>query len=118
VELYVLDTSFWDVIWWMIIGFFFIIVITMFIQVFADIFTRRDLSGWGKAGWSLFIFVLPLLGILIYLCFRPVPTAEDMAKMGVPGYSSVDEIAKAQQLLAAGTITQAEFEAIKQRTLT
>jgi Short C-terminal domain/Phospholipase_D-nuclease N-terminal len=116
-EFYVLDTSFWDVIWWMIIGFFFLIVISMFIQVFADIFTRRDLSGWGKAGWALFIVILPLLGILFYIAFRPRPTAEELAGVGVPGASAVDEISRAQQLLNSGVITQAEFDQLKKRAL-
>ena len=112
---YVLDTSFWDVIWWMIIGFFFIIVISMFIQIFADIFTRRDLNGFGKAGWSLFILILPLLGILIYLCFRPRPTAAEV--MVASGYTPVDQLDKANQLLQSGAITQEEYDEIKRQTL-
>jgi hypothetical protein len=36
-----------------------------------DVFTRRDLSGFGKAAWLLAIVILPLLGTLIYLIFRP-----------------------------------------------
>jgi hypothetical protein len=118
-EFYVLDTSFWDVVWWMIIGFFFLIVIAMFIQVFADIFRRRDLSGWGRAGWALFIVVLPLLGILLYICFRPTPTAAELAALGgAPGASAVDEITRAQQLLNSGVITQEEFDDLKRRALT
>ena len=55
----------------MIAFFFLFLAVWMFIAVFADIFTRRDLSGWGKAGWVLLIFILPLIGILIYLIARP-----------------------------------------------
>lgn len=117
-DYYVLDTSFWDVIAWIIIGFFLVIVITMFIQVFADIFRRGDLSGWAKAGWALFIIVLPLLGILFYIAFRPKPTAAEMAAMGMPvAASPVDEITRAQQLLNSGVITQAEFDELKKRAL-
>jgi uncharacterized membrane protein len=55
----------------MIAFFFLFLAVWMFIAVFADIFTRRDLSGWGKAGWVLLIFIIPLIGILIYLIARP-----------------------------------------------
>ena len=55
----------------MIAFFFLFLAIWMFIAVFADIFSRRDLSGWGKAGWVLLIFIIPLIGVLIYLIARP-----------------------------------------------
>ena len=55
----------------MIAFFFLFLAVWMFIAVFADIFTRRDISGWAKAGWVLLIFILPLIGILIYLIARP-----------------------------------------------
>ena len=55
----------------MIAFFFLFLAVWMFIAVFADIFSRRDLSGWGKAGWTLLIFIIPLFGILIYLIARP-----------------------------------------------
>jgi uncharacterized membrane protein len=63
----------------MIAFFFLFLAIWMFIAVFADIFTRPDLSGWGKAGWVLLIFIVPLIGILIYLIARP-PEAEVAAR--------------------------------------
>lgn len=55
----------------MIAFFFLFLAVWLFIAVFADIFSRRDLSGWGKAGWTLLIFIIPLFGILIYLIARP-----------------------------------------------
>ena len=57
--------------WYMLVIYFFIIVIWMFIAVFADIFRRKNLSGWGKAGWIILIFIIPFLGILIYVVTRP-----------------------------------------------
>jgi len=65
----------------------------MFIAVFADIFRRRDLSGGGKAGWILLIFILPLFGILIYVIARPsITDAREMSSagqmQGASGYSS------------------------------
>ena len=62
--------TFGDVLWSMVVFFFWFMFIWMFIAIFSDIF-RRDLSGWSKAGWIILIVVLPFLGILIYLIVRP-----------------------------------------------
>jgi ABC-type Fe3+ transport system permease subunit len=35
--------------------------------VFGDIFRSKDLSGWGKALWTIFVIVLPYLGVFVYL---------------------------------------------------
>jgi Short C-terminal domain/Phospholipase_D-nuclease N-terminal len=35
-----------------------------------DIFRSPDLSGWGKAGWLVFVVVLPILGVIVYLAAR------------------------------------------------
>jgi hypothetical protein len=58
-------------IWYMFLFYLFFMLIWMFIATFADIFKRQDLSGWGKAGWILLIFWVPLLGIIIYTLTRP-----------------------------------------------
>lgn len=59
---------FWSVL---ILLFVFIPLVFAWAFVLVDMFVRRDLSGWGKAGWLLVIIVLPLLGALIYLIARP-----------------------------------------------
>jgi hypothetical protein len=111
--------------WYMFVFYLFFMVIWMFIRVFADIFHRDNLTGWGKAGWILLIFVLPFIGILIYVIARPKNTEQDQRDMAamqaqqaqMVGGSSVDDIAKAQDLLDKGSITQAEFDAIKAKAL-
>jgi predicted membrane channel-forming protein YqfA (hemolysin III family) len=119
----ILTWQFGEVIIYMAIVFFWLLVIWMFIAVFTDIFRRRDLSGIAKAFWVFFIFVLPLFGILIYVIVRPKDaTAEQdqemmLAARRAAGYSAAEEIAKAQELLNAGALTQAEFDAIKQQAL-
>jgi len=60
-----------NVIWAMIVFFFWVMFIWMFIAVFADIFRRDDIGGGAKAGWILLIVILPFLGILIYVIARP-----------------------------------------------
>jgi uncharacterized membrane protein YhaH (DUF805 family) len=64
------DFTLGDLLVAMLAFFFLFLAIWMFIAVFADIFRRRDLSGWGKAGWVLLIFILPVIGVLIYLITR------------------------------------------------
>jgi hypothetical protein len=111
--------------WYMFIIYLFIMVIWMFIRVFADIFHRENLSGWGKLGWILVIFILPFIGILIYMIVRPKNTEQDQRDMAamqatqsrLVGGSAVDDIAKAQGLLDKGAITQAEFDSIKTKAL-
>jgi uncharacterized membrane protein len=116
-------TEFWEVIAWIVIVFFWTLVIWMFIAVFTDIFRRRDLSGVAKALWIFLIFIIPLIGILIYMIARPADATreQDMeilaAQRRAAGYSSAEEIAKAKQLLDSGAITQAEFDTIKQRAM-
>ena len=63
-----------DIFWTMLIFFAFVIWIYLLIKVLADTFKRRDLSGWAKAGWTVFVIFLPLLGVLVYMIARP---AED-----------------------------------------
>jgi Phospholipase_D-nuclease N-terminal len=73
------DFTLGDLLVAMVAFFFLILAIWLFIAIFADIFTRPDLSGWAKAGWVLLIFILPVIGILIYLIARP-PEAEVAAR--------------------------------------
>ena len=117
--------SFWDFIWAMIVFYFIFMVIWMFIGIFADIFRRNDLSGWAKAAWLGLIFILPFLGILVYMIVRPKMTEQDKQLMAeaqaqqarLSGGSAADDIAKAHDLLAKGAITQAEFDSIKAKAL-
>ena len=60
--------------WYMFVIYLFFMVIWMFIQVFADIFRRENLSGWGKVGWGLLIVLLPYLGTLLYVLERSKKT--------------------------------------------
>jgi hypothetical protein len=93
------DFDFGDYFWTMFAAFFWFMLIWMFIAVFADIIRRKDLSGGGKAGWIVLIFILPLFGILIYLIARPsIVDAREMSgsagqMQGSAGYSSADHFA-------------------------
>ena len=125
------DYPFLDVFWSMIIFFCWVIWIWMVIVIFADLFSRRDISGWSKALWSVFIIVVPFLGVLIYLIAHSDGMAErkmgqvqaqraefdDYVKNVAASGGPAHEIDKAKQLLDSGAITQAEFDALKAKAL-
>ena len=65
------DYPFLDIMWTMFIFFAWLIWISLLVMVLADNFRRPDHSGWAKAGWTLFVIFLPLLGVLVYMIARP-----------------------------------------------
>jgi len=117
--------TFWDAFWSIVAFFFFFMFLWIFISLFADIFRRDDLSGVAKAGWIVFLVILPFLGCLVYIIVRPKVTAQDVQLMAqaeaatkaASGVSTADELAKLQQLKDQGVITAAQFEDLKAKTL-
>jgi hypothetical protein len=65
------DYPFLDIMWTMFIFFAWLIWISLLVMVLADNFRRDDHSGWAKAGWTLFVIFLPLIGVLVYMIARP-----------------------------------------------
>jgi uncharacterized membrane protein YcjF (UPF0283 family) len=123
------DYPFLDVLWTMIIFFAWLAWIWIAITIFVDIFRRHDISGWGKAAWVVFVIVLPFLGVLVYLIVQHEGMRERSMRQAEAQQTAFDqyvretaggsaaEIAKGKELLDAGTITQAEFDAIKSKAL-
>jgi hypothetical protein len=125
------DYPFLDVLWSMIIFFVWVTWIWMMILILSDVFRRRDLSGWGKAGWTFFLIILPFLGALIYLIAQSDGMAERRAQDVQGQRAQMDdyvrsvagsggpaaEIDKAKQLLDSGAINQTEYEALKAKAL-
>jgi hypothetical protein len=127
------DYPFLDVLGTMLIFFAWVIWFSLLIRVFGDVFRRHDLSGWGKAGWTLLVIVLPFLGVLIYLIAhgqemgqrdvgvaRASQTQFDQHIRSVAGSGSdgaTSEIAKAKSLLDSGAITRDEYESLKLKAL-
>ena len=125
--------SFWDFLVWLFWFYVIIACIWIFITVFIDIFRDSTLNGWGKALWVIFLVFVPFLAAFIYLIARGRGMAERNAARaadaqaasadyirsvaGSSGSSSAAEIEKGKQLLDAGTITQAEFDALKAKAL-
>jgi Phospholipase_D-nuclease N-terminal/Short C-terminal domain len=125
------DYPFLNILWSTIIFFVWVAWIWMLILILSDVFRRHDLSGWGKAGWTLFMIILPFLGALIYLIAQGDGMAQRRAQDVQGQRAQVDEyvrsvagsggpaaeIEKAKQLLDSGAITQTEFDAIKAKAL-
>jgi Phospholipase_D-nuclease N-terminal len=122
---------FLEVFWTMLIFFGFVVWLWILFTVIGDVFRRRDLSGWGKVGWIIFIVLLPYLGVFVYLIAehngiteRAVERQQEMqgevsdyVKSVAGGGDPSDQIAKGKTLLDQGTITQVEFEQIKVKAL-
>jgi Phospholipase_D-nuclease N-terminal/Short C-terminal domain len=125
------DYPFMDVFWTMLVFFSWVIWFWLLITVFADLFRRHDISGWGKAAWTLFVIVLPFLGVLVYLIAQGKHMAErkaadvkasraefdDYVRQVASDGGPTDQIARAKQLLDSGTIDAAEFEQLKRKAL-
>jgi Short C-terminal domain/Phospholipase_D-nuclease N-terminal len=122
---------FLNILWDILIIFAWILFIWVAIVVFSDIFRRRDISGWGKAGWVILIVILPWIGALAYLIAnhdgmasrteRQTQAAQaqfdDYVRQAAGKGGAAGEIETAKRLLDSGTITNAEFEAIKAKAL-
>jgi Short C-terminal domain/Phospholipase_D-nuclease N-terminal len=123
---YPLLDIFWTMLWFLC----FFIYIWLLIVVFSDIFRSHDMGGWAKAGWLIFVILLPFLGILVYLIARGKNMAqhrtEDARRQDeafkayvkeAGGGGTADELSKLADLRAKGVITEAEFEAQKNKIL-
>jgi len=122
---------FLDILWTTLIFFAWVIFIWIVIVALMDIFRRHDLSGWGKAAWIVFIVIIPWIGVLAYLIVNHDGMNERRTKEARQSQAQFDdyvrktagsggaasEIGQAKQLLDNGTITQAEFDAIKAKAL-
>jgi len=65
---------------------FMLMALALFVCLFIDVFQRHDITGWAKAGWVLLLFILPLLGSLIYIVNRTVHDSHERVRsMPVPG---------------------------------
>jgi Short C-terminal domain/Phospholipase_D-nuclease N-terminal len=108
--------------------FLFVIWIWLLIVVFSDIFRSRDLSGWAKALWVIFVIIVPYLGVFVYLIARGHKMSEHaiqaaqaqnaafthaVQQAAGTGDSAADQLAKLAALKANGTIDEAEFQRLK-----
>jgi hypothetical protein len=126
-------------LFWSILEIFaFVLWFWLLFRVFADLFRRHDIGGWGKFFWTVFVIVVPFIGVFAYLIAEGRAMGERDAQQAqqvqqdtdayirsvaggnghaATGRSGTDEIARAKQLLDSGAITADEYAQIKQRVL-
>lgn len=118
--------------WTLLMIFLWIAWLMLLFKVIFDIFRNRNLGGFAKALWAIFVIVLPWLGVLIYLIAHGRDMSErDLADaqaqeaafrsyvQGAAGTTSTaDEINKLSDLRSRGVITDIEFEQQKAKLLT
>jgi type VI protein secretion system component VasK len=125
------DYTFLDVLWSMLVFFLWVAWFILLFHIVADVFRRRDASGWKKAAWLIFILFVPFVGVFAYLIVNSDDMARRRVEEAAAARSEMDEyvrtvaseggaaaeIERAKGLLDSGAITQAEFDAIKAKAL-
>jgi hypothetical protein len=125
------EYPFLNIFWTMIIFFTWVCWILLVVRVFADIFRQHDMSGWAKAAWTVFVIVLPFVGVLIYLIAKGKGMAgrdveqsrtaqaefDDYVNSVAGSSGPAGEIDKAKRLLDNGAIDQTEYESLKAKAL-
>ena len=123
--------NFSDFFWLLIWSFFLVCYLMVLFQIIGDLFRDKDLSGWWKALWIIFLIIFPFLAALIYLIARgrgmaerqagAVQSAQAATDQYIQSVASrgnpADQIASAKTLLDNGTISQDEFDKLKQKAL-
>ena len=125
---YPLLGAFWTVFW----IFIWVAWIVLLFRVFVDIFRSRDMGGWAKGLWSIFVILVPFLGVFVYLIARGKKMGEhairDAARqeqqmrsyvqsVAATPTSTADEIGRLAELKTSGAITEEEFQAAKAKLL-
>jgi hypothetical protein len=125
------DYPFLDVVGTIIVFFAWVAWFSVLITVCADLFRRHDISGWGKAAWTLLVLVVPFIGVLVYLIAQGKHMAERKAQDMTSAQKQMDDyvrgvshsngateqISKAKELLDNGAIDQGEYDRIKAKAL-
>jgi len=124
--------SFGDFLWSLLIIYFIFFYFMILFRVIGDLFSDPDASGLSKTAWLIFLIFLPFLALFLYL----ITKGKDMTRRAMAQAAEQDaaqqayirqvagagddptaKIAKAHELLAAGAISQAEFDALKAKAL-
>lgn len=128
-----MDYPLLNLFWTMLMFFMLFIWIWLLISIFADIFRSHDIGGWAKAAWTVFVIIIPLVGVLVYIIARGKGMQERnlaMAKeqavaqqeyiksvAGGGTEGTADQIAKLAALRDQGVLTEEEFQAQKAKAL-
>lgn len=122
---------FLDVFWSILVFFLWVAWFMLLFRIFGDVFSRHDIGGGTKTLWLIFVLLVPFLGVFVYLIANNDGMTERTMQRAQAQQQQMDEyvrttatsgsptaqIGEAKQLLDSGAITQAEFDAIKQKAL-
>ncbi|WP_033262616.1 SHOCT domain-containing protein [Amycolatopsis vancoresmycina] len=126
------EYPFLSLMWTMLVFFCWIAWFWLLFVILGDLYRRADVSGWGKAGWTVLVIVLPFVGVLLYLCTqgrnildrqraREVATQrrfdDYVRSVSTSDNTGAAQIAEARRLLDQGVIDDAEFQALKRKAL-
>ncbi|WP_406182653.1 SHOCT domain-containing protein [Streptomyces sp. NBC_01006] len=120
-----------NMFWTMMMIFLWVLWFMLLFRIIGDIFRDDELGGWGKAGWTIFVIILPFLGVFVYLIARGRGMGErELVRMQrseqefrsyvqetAGATSQAEEIARLAELKNKGDITAAEFEQAKAKVL-
>jgi hypothetical protein len=121
-----------QVLWSMLWFFMFFIWIWLLITVFSDIFRSHDIGGLAKALWTIFVIVVPYLGVFVYLIARghkmqehaveAAKAQDDAARAYIQqatgtAPSTADELTRIVDLKERGVIDDAEFQKLKAKAI-
>lgn len=127
-----MTNDFGEVLLWSFWFFIWIAAVMVWFRCLWDLFGDRTLSGWAKAGWAILLIFVPWLGALIYLIARgrsmtsrqmeafaqqQAEQEKYIQQVATSSKGPAEQIASAKELLDSGTITQAEYEALKAKAL-
>jgi len=125
-----MTSNFWEFLWLIVSTFFLLAYLMVLFQIIIDLFRDHAMGGVAKAIWVIALIFLPMLTALVYLIVRGGGMAErqnaqmrqakseaDAYIRNVAGQSPATQIAEAKALLDAGTISAAEFSALKAKAL-
>jgi len=124
---YPLLSIFMSMLWF----FLFFVWIMILFHVFGDIFRSRDMGGFAKALWLIFVILLPFLGVFVYLIARGHKMTEhqiesaqaqeaafqDYVRKTASASGTADQLSQLVALHDSGSITDAEFETGKAKIL-
>ncbi|MCX4821052.1 SHOCT domain-containing protein [Streptomyces sp. NBC_01142] len=126
---YPLLGAFWTMLW----IFLWVIWIFLLFRVFVDVFRDDSLNGWAKAGWCIFVIVVPFLGVFVYLIARGKGMGQREVNQararqqafdsyvretaGPAEPSATEELARLSEIKARGDLTNEEFQRAKEKIL-
>ncbi|WP_329107127.1 SHOCT domain-containing protein [Streptomyces sp. NBC_01439] len=121
-----------NMFWTMMMIFLWVLWFFLLFRIIGDIFRDDELSGWGKAGWLIFVILVPFLGVFVYVIARGRGMGErelkhaqrneeqfrSYVRQSAGAGSAAEELSRLAELKNRGEITEAEFQQAKNKVLT